>query len=971
MGSGRSDISTDEAQVTRQKVLEARSEGRLSSDQTVTLLRTLREDPSAAQTQAQQLGLFVSTPTVSLPAPVPVVGLPAPIRPSGPPSEPPSQPAFRSGYSPEVLDKAGEAAGLGVQAVDTLLATPFEELSPASRESLQKVTEVLPKLVREEILATGKRKVAIVAASEKLGLSDVLATHLLTSPELTSAQEDVKETLQREIGDIPTPGGFGSVVADVFQEALTFGGAETQTFNWGSLNQKYDAAREEVGGAFEQAAAEATAQGKKVVETKTEYLDRVLPSRGEFVQTILDAQPALAEVAKEVGLASIPIYGTIRTWEDSPGWAKALGVASDLAFFIPIVGQGAAASRAGLSFGRTAGRVAVAELMSPITTLRHPIRSVKAALEPLETIFSPRKIPVEALEVRTHTIRIPVVEGGPQTPHTIRVPTGVVTPEEAMRLREKVTLASIRGERAVASLGEIGEVEVLAPALQRVTTPAAITSSPDIRNFFTGLTVGEEGGSSLFLAPGRMSRFARATATGLTEIPLSEKAEAARRLSLIPDSPVSGSVIIRDPKLLTELQDSGRLYQKGVEIETTLPPGTKIPPPSQVLYTRSAETGERSAVLIVGKPFTPGEIARLKLVGPVEAIRSIFSPGPGRFTPYTDDLTGSARAARQASDLYDQALDARVAGDVGEALRLEGSADEVFARADSMFARANLRAGISDLSVQPAATYVGDQDITEALRAIGTEEPHEVREPQAYAEDDGVPFERALVTRADVSVERIPSPEATELRGRGIEDDLAFRVEVPPRDRVEVLPPDRDEVPPPRRDEVTPVRRRYVPPPPRREPPPPPRRERVPVDPARVRIPAGDPSRGRGRIPRGSPEKRPEAQELRSRAPGIAWPQGRVWIALYPPFTEDDILISPYRQPVNTKKVRGPKQAWDSIRSQGFEIDYDTYDEWAAWFAPKGVEIRARISPSISITYPAEPSGMPLATRRAFWWHID
>ncbi|KKN33912.1 hypothetical protein LCGC14_0799050 [marine sediment metagenome] len=879
---------------------------------------------------------------------------------------------------------------MGIQAVDTLLATPAEDLSPASRESLKKVMEVLPALEREELRASGERALAIVEASEELGISDRLAAHLLESPDLSATQVDVKESLQRKIGDIPSSRNFARIIGDTLQEALTFGSAETQTFNWESLNRKYDAAREEMGSAFEQATAEAESLGKRVAETKTEYLDRVLPSRGEFVQTILDAQPALAEMAKEVGLASIPIYGTIRTWEDSPNWARALGVASDLVFLVPIVGQGAAASRAGLGFGRTTGQVAIAELMSPITTLRHPIRTLKTALEPLETIFSPRKIPIEALEVRTHTIRIPVVEGGPQTPHTIRVPIGVVSPEEAMLLREKVTLASIRGERAVAPLGRVGEIEVLAPALQRVTTPAAVTNSPDIRNFFTGLTVGDQGGSSLYLAPGRMSRFVRATAGGLTEIPLSEKAEAARRLGLIPDTPVSGSVIIRDPALLTELQDSGKLYRKGVEIETTLPVGTHIPPPSQVLYTRSVETGERSAVLIIGKPFTPVEIARLKLVGPIEAIRSIFSPGPGRFTPYTDDLTRSSQAARQATALYDGAQEARTAGNVSEALRLERSADEVFVQADTLFARANLRAGVADLGVLPIAAYTGDQDIVEALRSIGTEVPAEVDVPRAVLGGERVPPERALVTEAGELAGRVPPPEAGELR---VGDELAprtevlppervevlppERVEVLPADRVEVLPPDRvDEGPPPRRGEVPPDPRRYVPPPGIGERvPPPPRQAVIPTVPTRV--PTGDPRRGRGMLPRGGGDRRPEAQELRERAPGVTWQQGRVWIALYPPYTEDDILISPYRQPINTEKVNGPKKAWDTIKGQGYEIDYETYDEWAAWFAPKGVEISARLSPSVSISpslsvsYPADAGGMPLATRRAFWWHVD
>ncbi len=1009
--------------------------------------------------------------------------------------------------------------------------------------------EVLPALEREELRASGERALAIVEASEELGISDRLAAHLLESPDLSATQVDVKESLQRKIGDIPSSRNFASVIGDTLQEALTFGGAETRTFNWESLNRKYDAAREEVGSAFEQAAAEAVAEGKEIAETKTEYLDRVLPSRGEFVQTILDAQPALAEIAREVGLASIPIYGTVRTWEDSPNWARALGVASDLVFLVPVIGQSAAASRAGISFVGTAKQLAIAEITAPITMLRHPIRTLKAALDPIETLLSPRKIPIEALEIRTGTIRIPASPRAAaalpkqKRPHLVEIPEAItegVTTREVMSVRDVLTDQAIRGEAPVAMLSG-GIVTTQAPALQRITTrAAAVHNTPDLRNWFFGGTIRE--GERLYLAPGRMEQYVQRTAKGLTELPLGEKARNAVLLGEMSDTPIKGALIITDPELLLTLEGSGKLWRHAAEIEKVLPAGTVVPPPSQVLHTRSVTTGEKTTILVVGKPFTPLEIAKLKLVGTLESIRQIVSPRPGSFVGGTvrsrprstviyndprrgimlvrgrgesdfifpgggtEGLSATQAAIRElqeetgltitssnlrklggfdglgdpsdwkgrplkhtifeASDVrgvpkpsheiaeirywkpgsslpvskdtaailstYTESLKSstalrqrvqslRSAGNVSEARALEVSIEEAsafipdpedaarsFARAGELYEEAALAESVGDIDrarslemegdsyttagryalyrsasivppdMSPVAVYTGDQDIVEAFRSMGAEVSAEVEVPRTSLDNERVPFERSLVAGAGELVGRVPVPEVGELRGVALEDDLVLRAEVDSLDgEVEVFTPKVEDVLPPRGDvEVPPPGRGRVPPLDVSGRPDLPRRVFTPPPPTRVITAAGDPGRGRVWLPGGG-DRRPGAQELRERASGVTWQQGRVWIALYPPYTEDDILISPYRQPINTERVNGPKKAWDTIKGQGYEIDYETYDEWAAWFAPKGVEISARLSPSVSISptvsvgYPTEAGGMPLATRRAFWWHID
>lgn len=73
---------------------------------------------------------------------------------------------------------------------------------------------------------------------------------------------------------------------------------------------------------------------------------------------------------------------------------------------------------------------------------------------------------------------------------------------------------------------------------------------------------------------------------------------------------------------------------------------------------------------------------------------------------------------------------------------------------------------------------------------------------------------------------------------------------------------------------------------------------------------------------------------LRPRVGGFSWPMGNIFIAIYPPFTEDDIVYD-VSAPVGSVAVRGPKEAWNRIKKMGFEPDANTYDEWAAWFTAK------------------------------------
>ncbi|KKL45933.1 hypothetical protein LCGC14_2350640, partial [marine sediment metagenome] len=121
--------------------------------------------------------------------------------------------------------------------------------------------------------------------------------------------------------------------------------------------------------------------------------------------------------------------------------------------------------------------------------------------------------------------------------------------------------------------------------------------------------------------------------------------------------------------------------------------------------------------------------------------------------------------------------------------------------------------------------------------------------------------------------------------------------------------------------------------------------EVVPVSPRRVVA-----APGTGAIVRRAP---------RIRQGGFSWPMGNVYIGIYPPFTEDDIIYD-VTPPGGTVSVRGPREAWNRIKKRGFEPDASTYDDWAAWFTAKGeaVGIEGAILGNVGSALEAQEGGL-------------
>ncbi len=99
----------------------------------------------------------------------------------------------------------------------------------------------------------------------------------------------------------------------------------------------------------------------------SEVLGEITPEQSETLRQEINRLAAKipGETIKEVGRSLIPVEGTRHTWAASPGWARGLNVAADIAFFIPIIGQMSALTRAGVRARSIASQVAIAEITEP------------------------------------------------------------------------------------------------------------------------------------------------------------------------------------------------------------------------------------------------------------------------------------------------------------------------------------------------------------------------------------------------------------------------------------------------------------------------------------------------------------------------------------------------------------------------------------------------------------------------------
>jgi len=409
--------------------------------------------------------------------------------------------------------------------------------------------------------------------------------------------------------------------------------------------------------------------------------------------------PAFRALRPEVAIGDI----TKAEW----AWTAIFGATT----FIPATRGIAAEVRAGTSTGKAIQKIALAEIKAPFTMVTDPIGSTKSGLKSLgdigETVVRTDKIPIEALEIRTSTVRIPVSK------------TGLGT-TEAKELRSNVVTNVIKSDGTKATIKNTS-VDLTPTALNK-TSPAAVHASPDVRPFLEGaeiktkykpgttipMSAKEQG---LFVAPNLHTRFTKSSAFGLSG----------------GKSPIPGALIIRDEKILNTLQATDKIYiPKGskvsvTEIESKLPVGINLPKPSQKLITRNMQN-QKITLLVFGKPFTRAEIAQMKLIGAVDTVKNIFSPAYKLSkTGVSKEVDELAKTGNKIKTLEQDLKQAKLKNNKRQINRIENSLED--AKAKSRRLSDKIDTNYKSSRLNSVAIYTGDNYLVRSREDILRDNP--------------------------------------------------------------------------------------------------------------------------------------------------------------------------------------------------------------------------------------------------------
>ena len=598
----------------------------------------------------------------------------------------------------------------------------------------------------------------------------------------------------------------------------------------------------------------------------------------------------LRKLAEPV-IAFTPVVGTAYYWKDmSPTW-RAISIAFDVVC-LGFIAQGAAAgARAAKGYTAAARMKAalkgaqssiLAEITAPGEIIAHPIQTTKGIGRQIQSVIElfvhPKKIPLGAAELTYTTTRLPVKDVG--------------SAKKAMQLRDAAVKAAIQGKPGTATVG--GTTLTLTPSeLEKVGGALAVHQTPDIRPYLNGVVVkGGVEGSGLFLSPNFHTRFALATAFGD-----------------VPEGGIKGALIIRDPKVLKAVTSSGKTFKGVVEIEAILKPGTTLPPPSQILFTRDI-AGNKLTFLVIGKQFTPAQVAKLKFLGSMDTIGQIFKP--------TMKLTGTQKAAISSMDdiislskeraaIAQQLTAARTAGRATQVQAMSQRISGIDQKIENLIGRVNAPREIIRSSNVAWAEYV-DKGLLDRWRELnpgkaqrtarGTKLPDIETTRLIKGDRLAEATRRVPATERRVPVDkRLPSPAYTAKYAPKYVPPYALAY-VPPYAPA-YAPPYVPTKTPPRTPPPVP----YVPPRVSRvstgKAPPPlpkkPRVERVPVQLGREKIPMPGKSL-------------------------VSWRQGAYYITLVPPYrttgTKPDVIYSRQRPPW-AKVVKGKRSPQRSLKSIG------------------------------------------------------
>jgi len=299
-------------------------------------------------------------------------------------------------------------------------------------------------------------------------------------------------------------------------------------------------------------------------------------TENEYVEAILKAQPTTLKMASDLGIALVPVYGTIHFWDEMGGGMQALSIAADVLTFIPFVGGISAAAKVAAGVGRGARvaaalkaipRIAVAEVKAPLTMIAHPLETTKLTARQVRNLgewaLGRSRIPLDAMATVYGTARLDARIAGSE--------------EAAMYIRNELMRMASNGEKPILTFGgktytlrqprflREGGVVAGGPEMKWIETPGGATVQTKVYpegHPSAGQRV-RESEQGFFVSNTALERFTESSAFGLERVgagtiednlkALTDAAEQAR---------VAG-----DAKSATKIDRMVQDYRKAIEAQ--------------------------------------------------------------------------------------------------------------------------------------------------------------------------------------------------------------------------------------------------------------------------------------------------------------------------------------------------------------------------------------------------------------------
>jgi hypothetical protein len=651
------------------------------------------------------------------------------------------------------------------------------------------------------------------------------------------------------------------------------------------------------------------AEQDKLIQIINDVRDQKIEALGEQYR---HSSIRAAGIARTYLDYTVPVYGTVRHWDEMPAWGKALSVAADVVSIIPLVG---AAGRGARSFsiattplrategklGKAAeavvgfklvkpsgmaadawkalpaaekirqGNLATGELWKQIAWAPGLLESAGSLVKPVtrsgETVTGIRAVPsnVRSLYQAT-TGRVKATTSTLETLlNPYKLPESVVSdsfntvklrisdfdsPAEAMAARDKLQKAAMMsGNDIILDTGD-KIITLRRSRLMRETGGGLASGTPFGGDFIGGTIVSKVKGNNV-----RDGLY-------LAGDPL-------ERFALATSSGIPGdrpAIVILSPETAAKYaQESGKTYKQWVELETVMASGTHIPEAPQKLYTRMGDTGQRIDIYLE-KPLTANQIARLKLAGIKESFDNFFSP-----VITITGKNGEPLSATQSMVLAD-AIDETSSGLAGRVRFVASDPDGVYNTLEYISVPEVYRIRVNPTAVETPriTTERVDRLPGETLNNFIARASNESYAPYARVS----PIGRESTERGRYEEPRL------EPSLRTVYSDGTERVPTASRGPTPRIPP----VPraPSGNVEVA-VRPPYE-----------------SVEPPRIYV-----------LPPGSSRKYLTQKEVEA---SVAWRQGLFWIMRYPPYGVPDDVVWTRTPPTGARLADGPESAYKTIQ---------------------------------------------------------